>query len=205
MLTGLILAGGESKRMNGANKSMLKFEYETLLQRQVRLMRTVCSELIIVTNDPRAYLRQVDESVRIITDYIPHKGPLSGLHAGLTLARGGQVWAVGCGMPFLSPEAAALLLEHKQSGAEAALPRIGNRIHPLHGIYDRACGRRIGELLQAGEERPDHLHRVLNTALVEEEVFRRQGISSSFVFEIKSEEDYTAAAEILEGRSALSG
>ncbi|AFC28659.1 molybdopterin-guanine dinucleotide biosynthesis protein A [Paenibacillus mucilaginosus 3016] len=205
MLTGLILAGGESKRMNGANKSMLKFEYETLLQRQVRLMRTVCSELMIVTNDPKSYLRQVDESVRIITDYIPGKGPLSGLHAGLTLARGEQVWAVGCGMPFLSPKAAQLLLEQKNRGFDAAFPRVENMIYPLHGIYDRSCGKRIGELLQSGEGRPDALHRVLNAALVEEEVFTGQGISASFVFEIKTEEDYFTAAEILEGRSAVSG
>ncbi|WP_426452178.1 molybdenum cofactor guanylyltransferase [Paenibacillus sp. S-38] len=205
MLTGLILAGGESKRMNGKNKSRLKFEYETLLQRQIRLMRTICSELIIVTNDPRAYLRQVDESVRIITDYIPGKGPLSGLHAGLTLARGENVWAVGSGMPFLSPKAAALLLEQKNRGFNAVFPRVENMIYPLHGLYDRSCGKRIAELLQGGEGRPDVLHRVLNAALVEEETFVGQGIAPSFVFEIKTEEDYLMAAEILEGRSAVSG
>ena len=52
MLTGAILAGGDNRRMNGEAKALLTFGAEKLIQRQIRQMREICSEMIVVTNHP---------------------------------------------------------------------------------------------------------------------------------------------------------
>ena len=52
MLTGVILAGGQNKRMDGQNKALLSFSNERLIERQIRIMQESCEEIIVVTNDP---------------------------------------------------------------------------------------------------------------------------------------------------------
>jgi len=197
MLSGIVLAGGESKRMNGENKSLLMLGEEALIQRQVRIMRAICSEIIIVTNTPRPFLRKVDESVRIITDYIPKKGPLSGMHAGLTLARHQNAWVVACDMPFLSPEAAELMLRKKKEGFEAVFPRIDGALYPLHGIYDRDCAQHIWSLLMNRDTELSSLQKVLCWREVFESDFHASGIDCGFIRSIETEEDYHIALQLL--------
>jgi molybdopterin-guanine dinucleotide biosynthesis protein A len=197
MLTGVILAGGASRRMGGDNKSLLMLGGETLIERQVRIMRAVCSEIIIVTNTPRSYLSKVDESVRIITDYILSKGPLSGMHAGLTLAQNREAWIVGCDMPILSPEAAELLLRRKMDGYEAVFPSIEGKLYPLYGVYDRDCAQHIWSILMNGDTQVLSLLKVLNWQQVTESDFQLAGIDTKFVRSIKTYEDYCEVTQLL--------
>jgi molybdopterin-guanine dinucleotide biosynthesis protein A len=198
MLSGIILAGGESLRMGGDNKALLMFGEEALIQRQIRIMKTICSEIIIVTNTPKQFLRKVDESVRIITDYIPNKGPLSGMHAGLTLSRNKNAWVVGCDMPFLSPVAATMMLEQKKEGIDAIFPWIQGAVHPLHGIFDRDCAYDIWTLLMNHQLELDSLCQVLVWQEFVEKEFHAAGVGSEFVTTIKTMEDYWDAAVMTE-------
>jgi molybdopterin-guanine dinucleotide biosynthesis protein A len=190
MLTGIILAGGSSKRMNGENKSLLMLEGVTLIERQIRLMREICSEIIIVTNTPKVYLRKVDESVRIITDYIPSKGPLSGMHAGLTLSQNQAAWIVSCDMPFLSIEAAKHMLRRKQEGYEAVIPTKQNTPYPLYGVYDRDCAMHIWSMLRNEDTRVSSLLNVLNWLEIPLSDYQAAGIDTPFLKSIKTLDDY---------------
>jgi molybdopterin-guanine dinucleotide biosynthesis protein A len=186
MLTGIILAGSDSKRINDGKRSLLMLGEEVLIQRQVRIMRSICSEVIIVTNNPRDFLKKVDESVRIITEYIPNKGPLSGMHAGLMLSRNQNAWIVSCDMPFLSPEAAQLMLKQKLEGIEAIIPWVNNFVHPLHGIYDRNCARHIETLLMKEETDLPKLLKVLIWQEAVESQYQAAGIECGFTKTIKT-------------------
>ena len=53
-ITGVILAGGKSSRM-GVNKSFLKLGNQTIIERIVDLMKSIFSEVIIITNTPDEY------------------------------------------------------------------------------------------------------------------------------------------------------
>ncbi|NHN33622.1 molybdenum cofactor guanylyltransferase [Paenibacillus agricola] len=198
MLSGIILAGGESVRMGGENKSLLMLGAETLLVRQIRMMRELCSEIIVVTNTPRSFLRTVDASVRIITDYVPGKGPLSGMHAGLTLSLNQNAWVVGCDMPFLSPQAARLMLLKKKQGMEAIIPWLQGVMHPLHGIYDRDCATPIWTLLKNQETQLSALGKVLLWQEAIEPEFREAGIECNFTMAIKTRTDYTQCCNVLQ-------
>jgi len=202
MLTGIIVANGHSRRMDGENKSLLQVGGEALIQRQIRLMKCVCSEIIIVTNTPRLFLRKVDESVRIITDYYSNRGPLGGMHAGLTLSRNRHAWITGWDMPFLSWEAASLMLRMMQPSEEAVLPVIGGTTRVLHGIFDRSCAVKMETLLMNDLTMLPALLDVLQWQAVPESDFIRAGIDPGFVTAIKTREDYEEALRLLDGKDA---
>ncbi|MBU1679214.1 MAG: NTP transferase domain-containing protein, partial [Bacteroidetes bacterium] len=76
-ITGVILAGGSSKRM-GVNKSLLKIDDLTLIEKVNEIMTQVFDKVIISTNEPASYEFIKTEKV---TDVIKGFGPLSGIHS----------------------------------------------------------------------------------------------------------------------------
>ncbi|MBP1153720.1 MULTISPECIES: molybdenum cofactor guanylyltransferase [unclassified Paenibacillus] len=195
MLTGLILAGGPNTRMNGDPKALLPFGGGALIERQIQIMREICQEVIVVTRDPAPLLRLLNKEVRIITDYFFGKGPLAGMHAGFSLAKHGQIWVVGCEMPFPSIKAAELLLESIENGYDAALPYMNGSLYPLHAVYDKACAGPIADLLEKEEARLSELLKSLRWRGIPESDFVDKGIDSRFIVSIDTCEDYQQALQ----------
>ncbi|MEB3103741.1 molybdenum cofactor guanylyltransferase [Ferviditalea candida] len=196
MLSGVILAGGDNKRMNGQVKALLTFEGTPLILRQIAEMNKICSEIIIVTNEPRLFLPLVDRSVRIITDFYQGKGILGGMHAGLMLSKHQNVWVIGSDMPFVSSKAAGLLLDLKENLVlEAAIPLIKGRLHPLHAIYDKSVAETVAKTLQSGISDVQDVLKSLRWAELTEPKVNEQGIPSSFVTAIKTQTDYKNALQ----------
>lgn len=94
-LGGIILAGGRSARL-GREKALLKWHGELLIQRAVRLMQTVCAEVVVVTSSEA--VRQA-VPVRTVPDVQPGRGPLGGLYAGLQAMSQEYKAVVACDMP----------------------------------------------------------------------------------------------------------
>ncbi|UVI27546.1 molybdenum cofactor guanylyltransferase [Paenibacillus spongiae] len=190
MLSGVILAGGDNRGMEGKNRALLKLGSKTFLERQLNEMRKCCNDLIIVTNDPFPLMRSVDRGVRIITDYYPGKGALSGMHAGLSLAKNTHTWVVGCHMPYISATAAQLMLTSMKEDCDAAIPRVAHCLTPFHGIYEKRCSEIIGGLLDSGYETMTSLLNELQWCEMEESLFQGRPIDSRFVTEVHTYVDY---------------
>jgi molybdopterin-guanine dinucleotide biosynthesis protein A len=86
--------------------------------------------------------------VRRIADIVPGCGPLGGLHAALTEARGDAVFLVACDMPYVT----APLVDYLFSlacHADIVVPQTERGYHPLCAVYTRAClapvAARLGE------------------------------------------------------------
>ncbi len=191
MLTGIILAGGDHRRMGGENKALLSIYGVPLIQRQIREMQTICDEIIIVTNEPKPFLRIVDVSVRIITDFIRGKGPLGGLHAGLSLAEYDEAWVVGCDMPSISAQAARFMQQFKEEfRLEAVVPRIGGRLEMLHSIYNTSLASKALSLLNTGDHRLEQFLHYIRWSEMDSDQFVVRGIETHFTQAIKTTEDY---------------
>lgn len=191
MLTGIILAGGEHHRMGGENRALLPIGGELLVHRQIHEMGKICDEIIIVTNEPRPFLRSVDASVRIITDFYEGKGPLGGMHAGLSLMVNDTAWVVACDMPFLSSRAAEAMKQFKDDfDFDAVVPKIGGRLEMLHGLYGKKAADSIRLLLNTGDQRPEQLLHFLKWSEMEEDQFEVHGVLPSFIATVKTKEDY---------------
>ncbi|MFC0391277.1 molybdenum cofactor guanylyltransferase [Paenibacillus mendelii] len=190
MLSGIILAGGDNRGMEGKNRALLELGSKTFLERQLSEMRKCCNELIIVTNDPFPFMRVVDREVRIITDFYPGNGAVGGIHAGLALAKNPYIWVVGGHMPFISAAAAQLMLASMADGCNAAIPSVANRVYPLHGLYKKQCCESIERLMDTGSTSIAALLDALQWCEAGENVFQMNQIDCRFVVEVHTLVDY---------------
>lgn len=191
-LTGVILAGGEQENPDGVHKALWTHQGERLVQRQIRLMQQICSEVILVTNEPRLFLPLVDSHVRILTDFYTGKGPLGGMHAAMTLAKHPHLWIVACDMPFLSAAAAQLAWERvRELGVDAVVPLLDGRLHPLHGLYDKRCASVLSFLLDRGKrDVRSFLERIRFEPLTQADL-AALGLDEHFMQQMQAEDEYS--------------
>jgi molybdenum cofactor guanylyltransferase len=147
-LTGLVLAGGASRRM-GRDKALLQLNERSLIAIVVERMALVCGEVLIVSSDRKPY---VGFGVPVVEDRFQDVGVLGGLHAGLKAASYELALAVGCDMPFLNPDLLRAFADWAE-GFDVALLRRGEHVEPLHAAYRRTCLPAIEAVIRAGKRR----------------------------------------------------
>jgi len=131
-MTGIVLAGGESRRM-GRDKAFLKLGGVPLIEHVLRVLRGVFSRIIIVTNAPAAY---VSYDAVVVVDAIDKRGPLTGIYSGLLHSTDEYNFVAACDMPFLNPDLITYMTG-LVNGYEIVVPMIAGRVEPLHAIYSK--------------------------------------------------------------------
>jgi molybdenum cofactor guanylyltransferase len=134
-ITGIILAGGKNSRM-GANKAFLEIDGIRLIDKTMGIYREIFSEIIIVTNDPLAYVEFNDAAV--VTDIYKGKGPLGGIYTGLFYAKNNHAFVSPCDMPYLNKDFISYLT-HQTGKHDVIVPELAEGYQPLHAIYSRNC------------------------------------------------------------------
>jgi len=183
---GVILAGGESRRM-GRNKALLPVDGGTLIEVVVSRLRDVCSDILLVTNTPELYRHL---GLRMVPDALRGRHALIGIYTGL-LHTAGAAFVCGCDMPFLSPA----LIRHMAEladGFDAVVPRNEGRFEPLHAVYTRACLGPMRRSAEAHESSTAFLRAVRMRAVEVEEIRRFDPDLRSFV-NLNTAEDYARA------------
>ncbi|GAC1320580.1 MAG: hypothetical protein NVSMB22_05110 [Chloroflexota bacterium] len=132
MVSGAVLAGGQSRRM-GRDKATLLLNGVTLLERAVRSLLLLCDEVLVVGN---VYDLPHDPRIRFVADGVSNMGPLAGIAAALTHAQGSWVVVLGCDFPFVDAGVLRRVAE-LAAGYDAAVLRLDGRCHPLHAVYGR--------------------------------------------------------------------
>ncbi|MDH4198056.1 MAG: molybdenum cofactor guanylyltransferase [Candidatus Aminicenantes bacterium] len=142
-VSAIILGGGDSRRMGGRDKALVKFRGRPLIAWVVDALSEVSDDIIVVSNQADAH---AGYGARVVPDHDPPCGPLGGIAAGLASARFELGVVVACDMPFLNAGVLRLLIG-RAARADAAVLRSGNDYEPLHSVYRRTClpavGRRI--------------------------------------------------------------
>ena len=147
-MTGIILAGGESKRM-GVDKAFMMVAGIPLVEHVLRALGPVVQQIIIVTNSPERYRTY---NVRVVADRLERRGPLMGIYSGICSSESEYNVVVACDMPFLN----ARLLSYQMElapGYDAVVPAFGKLIEPLHAVYSRNLLPVIEELIREDERR----------------------------------------------------
>lgn len=134
--SGVILAGGMSKRLNGRDKAMIEIHGKRILDHIHAVYSDIFSEIILVTNTPQAYL---DWNMLTVTDLFPVRSSLTGIHAGLFYASRPFVFVSACDAPFLKPELVRLLISQARPGADVVMPETAKGFEPLCAVYSKSC------------------------------------------------------------------
>ncbi|SRR5881227_3107630 len=130
-LTAVLLAGGESRRMN-TEKATIIFNGEPLWQRQIKLLRHLGPENILVSARAERSWRPVD--TELVLDQPPSRGPISGLTAALARTRTSHLVALGVDMPFVTAAQLQHLCNRANPGC-GVVPTIDERVEPLAAVY----------------------------------------------------------------------
>ena len=135
-LTAALFVGGESRRM-GADKAGLIYEGEPLWARQLRTLREMAPEKILIS--ARAKPPWCPPEMEAVLDSPPSRGPLSGLAAALKKIRTTHLLVLAVDMPLMTAEHLRWLQRQIQSGC-GLLPMRAGKGEPLCAIYPVEAG-----------------------------------------------------------------
>ena len=176
--TGVILAGGKSKRM-GINKALVKLGDYSLIEWLILELAKVFHEIIIVANEKISYRCL---GLPIINDLLPGSGPLGGIHAALKYTNKPNIFVVGCDMPFVTAEVASYLIS-SASGYDAVVPFINQILQPVAAVYGKGCQNVIENYINRKKYHVKDCFRDLNIRYVSNyEMEARLGLKNTEVY-----------------------
>ena len=157
-LTGMILAGGEGRRMGGRDKGLEPFAGLPLVAHAVERLQGRVAELLINANrNADAYAMFAD---RVIADLVMDgaeggfKGPLMGIYSGLRAANTSWLLVVPCDSPAL-PNDLVARMERGIGDHDIAVAFDGERLHPVVAMLRTSLADDLAIALAEGERKID--------------------------------------------------
>jgi molybdopterin-guanine dinucleotide biosynthesis protein A len=193
MTTGaIVLCGGKSTRM-GTPKATLPFGPESMLQRVVRLLRTVVSPIVVVAAWDQV-LPDLPEETILARDEREARGPLEGLRAGLKAlpAHVDAAYVTSCDVPLLVTAFVERMIALLESH-DIAVMEIDGFAHPLSAVYRCGVLPHVEALLAAERLRPAFLFDAADTRRVRPDEMRPIDPELRTLRNLNTREDYLAA------------
>mgnify|MGYP006281083567 CR=1 FL=1 len=198
--SGVILAGGLGRRFSGRNKAFLKIGQHRLIDNIYKVFCAVFEEIIIVTNQPAAYL---DFDATIVTDVFPVRSSLTGIHAGLFYSGNPFIFAVACDIPFLQEDLVRLLLSRIEPGAGVVIPETGEGLEPLCAVYAKNCLPVVERRLEQQKFKIQRFFKSFRVLRVPEEILRTVDPELKSFFNINTPADLARAEAWLKGSAGV--
>jgi molybdopterin-guanine dinucleotide biosynthesis protein A len=193
-VAGFILAGGGSRRM-GTDKSLLKLDGETFVERIANEIREVAYPLTVVGNQS-----EFGSNVRHVKDVFPNWGALGGVHAALAACSNTWALIVACDFPLVTSELFRSLYSFCE-GYDAVAPIQDDGIpQPLCALYRvHPCLEASEEMIKSGERKPIALLQSVRTRWVSFAELSTLRGANHFFDNVNTPEDYSRVRE--KGRS----
>jgi molybdopterin-guanine dinucleotide biosynthesis protein A len=148
-VTGIILAGGVSKRLSYRNKALLKIGGESVIERVIGALSRATESILLITNSPRE-LEHL--GLPMFGDILPGSGSLGGIYTGLKVSKTHHNLIVACDMPFVRPHLLTFLINQKKN-YDVVVPVTPDGHHPACAIYSKNCIEPIEAQIKAGDLR----------------------------------------------------
>lgn len=166
-ITGILLAGGQGRRMGGVDKGLQLLRGKPMAQHVIERFAPQVDELLINANQNIEQYQGL--GYRVIPDAIGgFVGPLAGLHRGLSEAAHPLVVTAPCDSPFLPLDLVAKLhAALEQQNAELAVARTGDQPHPVFCLCRKSVLGSLTAFLESGGRKIDWWYAQLKVAEVE--------------------------------------
>lgn len=145
-ITGILLAGGKSRRM-GREKGVLKIGKRYLFQYPLKVLEALCDEILISTCDkfslPVEYPKVCDEVGGI--------GPMGGIFSCLKRSSNDLNIVLSYDLPLVNEALVSYLIQERGS-YDIILPSLQrNKLEPLCGIYRKKVAETLEDLIDKNE------------------------------------------------------
>lgn len=192
-ITGVILSGGRSSRM-GVNKSFLKLGNQTIIERIIDLIKSIFSEVIIITNTPDEYKFF---NLPLYEDIYKWKGPLAGIHSALVHSKTDKVFVISCDVPLMSREMIEYIIKHKSEKPIVFCEAAGYH-QPLVGVYSKKILSEIEKFISNNEMNDKSFHQFLK--IVEAEIIHPEKsdfYKDELFFNVNRPEDFEQIKKLI--------
>ncbi|MGE5088957.1 MAG: molybdenum cofactor guanylyltransferase MobA [Candidatus Levyibacteriota bacterium] len=154
-VTGIVLAGGQGRRMGGVDKGLVLLDGRALAEHVIARLAPQVGTLIVNANQNAE--RYAAFGYPVVADAVGgFAGPLAGLHAGMTLAQSAWVVTAPCDSPFLPGDLVARLADAlARADAQLAVARTFDQPHPVFALVRRDTLAHLTEFLAAGGRKID--------------------------------------------------
>ncbi|MCB2187107.1 MAG: molybdenum cofactor guanylyltransferase [Deltaproteobacteria bacterium] len=146
---GVVLAGGQGRRLGGGGKALREVGGRTLVELAVAKLQSVCPRVVVVTS---RVTELAGLPVELIADHLPGEGPLAALATALWFTRAPAVLVLAVDLPLARTEFLSLLAQGDPT-ARALVPVGPEGFQPLMAWYSRACLPMAQSLLAQGERK----------------------------------------------------
>ena len=165
-ITGVILAGGQGRRMGTVDKGLRELRGKAMAAWVIERFAPQVDEVLINANQNLDVYAQF--GYRVIPDEIGgFAGPLAGLQRGLNEASHPLVATSPCDTPFLPVDLVARLHAALEAGAaQLAVARTGDQPHPVFCVCRRDVLPHLTAFLQQGGRKIDAWYATLKVVEV---------------------------------------
>jgi molybdopterin-guanine dinucleotide biosynthesis protein A len=197
-VSGVLLAGGESRRMGGVNKALLDLGGVRIIERIASVLQRVLPEVLLITNTPEIF-RFLDLPTH--RDIAPGYGALGGLYTGLRACSGCFAFLTACDMPFIK-ESILRYMVGLGDGYDVVAPRIHGRWEPTHAMYAKSCIPHIERLMKAKDLKITNFFDEIAILAVTERDLARFDPECRFLFNLNTPVDLELARKMVKSTSA---
>ncbi|MDA3917963.1 MAG: molybdenum cofactor guanylyltransferase [Deltaproteobacteria bacterium] len=195
--TGVILAGGKNSRLPGKRKAFQKVGNSMILENISAMVASLFKEIIIVVNEPGEF---ADLDMSIVTDIIPSKCALAGLHAGLFYASFPYAYVTACDTPFVNQLVVEHIVGQIEPGYDVIVPRTDDGLEALSAVYSKDCIPLIEDNLEKNIFMIKKFFRKKKVKEIPVEQLKKIDPQMQFIFNVNTPEDLKKAQLMADNR-----
>lgn len=151
-VSGVVLAGGEARRMGREDKGLILFNRQPLIAYALAAMAEVTQQMMISANRNLEAYGQF--GYPLVTDQRPgFDGPLAGILAAMQASRHEVLLVLPCDTPLLGREHLERLLAGLDDETEIAVASDGERLHPVVMAVRTRLRDDLAAYLDSGERK----------------------------------------------------
>ncbi len=191
--TAMILAGGKSSRM-GFDKQFIKINEKRIINIIAAKLEKEFDEIIIITNKADEYK---ESKYRIAEDVIKGKGPLSGIHSGLSICSSKYAFVVACDMPNINIDYIKYMKSIIESNnVQGCVTKYENWIEPFSGFYSKDILVNIEKQLKSNMRSINKLLKELDIYYINEKKAREFSPTWDMFLNLNTKDDLNNYLEV---------
>jgi molybdenum cofactor guanylyltransferase len=161
-ITGVVLAGGQGRRMGGVDKGWVELDGRPMIAHVLERLAPQVGDVLINANQNLD--RYAGFGLPVVADAVGgFAGPLAGLHAGMARATRSHVVTVPCDSPFLPRDLVTRLAAGLEVGrAKLAVAKTFDQPHPVFCLVRRDVLAHLAAFLEAGGRKIDAWYATLS-------------------------------------------
>lgn len=192
--TGIILAGGESKRLNGTQKANVVIGGKRIIDRIMSVFNLLFDDIIIVSNQPLTF---IEWDALIVKDLFKERSSLAGLHSGLFYTKTEYTFISACDTPFLNRNLVNTIIQHIDPGVDVVIPRTEMGVEPLCAVYAQQCLHHVQNALEQNKFKISQFFKRLNVKEIPETVLRKSDPDLISFFNINTQDNIQTANKLI--------